>query len=49
MKNAIVIQHVEFEDAGHLAPLLQERGYRVTTYRPPATKCGRSIRCTWTC
>jgi len=35
MKNAIVIQHVEFEDAGHLAPLLQERGYRVTTYRPP--------------
>lgn len=36
MKNAIVIQHVGFEDAGHLAPLLRERGYRITTYRPPA-------------
>lgn len=36
MKDAIVIQHVGFEDAGHLAPLLRERGYRITTYRPPA-------------
>lgn len=36
MKNAIVIQHVGFEDAGHLAPLLRERGYRITTYHPPA-------------
>lgn len=36
MKNAIVIQHVGFEDAGDLTPLLRERGYRITTYRPPA-------------
>ncbi len=36
MKNALVIQHVDFEDAGHLAPLLRERGYRITTYRSQA-------------
>lgn len=36
MKNAMIIQHVDFEDAGHLAPLLRERGYRITTYHSPA-------------
>lgn len=35
MRHAVVIQHVAFEDLGHIAPLLDARGYRVTCYRPP--------------
>lgn len=34
-KNAIVIQHVGFEDLGHLALILEAGGYRITTYSPP--------------
>ncbi len=35
LKNAIIIQHVSFEDLGHIRPQLDRYGYRVTTYHPP--------------
>lgn len=35
MKQAVVVQHVGFEDLGTLAPLLDAYHYVTTTYRPP--------------
>lgn len=35
MKNALVIQHVDFEGLGHIKPWLVQHGYRITTYHPP--------------
>ncbi|WP_202843435.1 glutamine amidotransferase-related protein [Luteimonas saliphila] len=38
MKRAIVIQHVSFEGLGHIGPMLEERGYQITTHVPPSAR-----------